>query len=173
MSPFRRVYITGFMGCGKTTAGKKLASALSYSFIDLDLEIERKEQRAIRDIFAISGEEYFRLTESEVLRNLHIGAHTVISTGGGTPCYRDNLLYMKETGILVYLKMTPHQLKDRLGDMTGKRPLLKDMKESEMVDYISVKLREREPYYNQATLVVDGISLDIKSLSEKIQNLFI
>jgi shikimate kinase len=173
MSPFRRVYITGFMGCGKTTAGKKLASALNFSFIDLDLEIERKEQRAVREIFAKSGEEYFRLSESEVLRNLDITSDTVVSTGGGTPCYRDNLLYMKQTGILVYLKMTPHQLSARLGDNTGRRPLLKDLKESELVDYISIKLREREPFYNQANLVADGISLDIKSLSDKILTFFI
>lgn len=172
MPPFRRVYITGFMGCGKTTAGKRLAAALDFSFIDLDFEIERKEQRAIRDIFATSGEEYFRLTESEVLRNLDIRADTVVSTGGGTPCYRDNLLYMKQTGILVYLKMTPLQLRDRLGDLTGKRPLLKDLKESEMIDYISVKLRERESFYNQATVIIDGADLDIKSLSSKLKGFF-
>lgn len=172
MFPFRRVYITGFMGCGKTTAGKKLAEALSFSFIDLDLEIERKEQKAISEIFATSGEEYFRLAESEALRNLEIGTDTVVSTGGGTPCYRDNLLYMKQTGILIYLKMTPHQLKDRLGVMTGKRPLLKDLKESEMTGFIASKLREREPYYNQATIVVDGSDPDIRFLSNKVLSLF-
>jgi shikimate kinase len=79
---------------------------------------------------------------------------------------------MKQTGILVYLKMTPLQLRDRLGDLKGKRPLLKDLKESEMIDYISLKLREREPFYNQATVIIDGADLDIRSLSSKLQGLF-
>jgi shikimate kinase len=172
MTPFRRVYITGFMGCGKTTAGKKLASSLNFSFIDLDHEIEMKEKRAISEIFSDSGEDYFRKSESEVLRNLDIHADTVVSTGGGTPCHGDNLLYMRETGIVVYLKMTPLQLAGRLGDMTNKRPLLKDLKEDEMVDFISRKLKEREPFYNQATVVVDGIDLEFRSLSDMILGLF-
>ena len=173
MAPFKRVYITGFMGCGKTTAGKKLASALNFSFIDLDHEIERKEHRPIKEIFATSGEDYFRKAESASLHDLDILSDTVISTGGGTPCYGDNLHYMKETGVLVYLKMTPHQLKNRLGDLTGKRPLLKNLKESEMESYISEKLKEREPFYEQATLIIDGINLDIRSLSERVLSFFI
>jgi shikimate kinase len=173
MSPFRIVYITGFMGCGKTTAGKKLASALNFSFIDLDHEIEKKEHRPVSDIFAHSGEDYFRKAESETLRDLDIRADTVISTGGGTPCHGDNLLFMKKTGVLVYLKMTPRQLTSRLGDTAGKRPLLKDLKESELVDFITEKLKVREPFYEQATLIVDGVSLDIRLLSEKILNLFL
>jgi len=171
MAPFRRVYITGFMGCGKTTAGKKLASELKFSFIDLDHEIEHKEKRAISEIFSVSGEAYFRKSESETLRELDIVADTVVATGGGAPCHGDNLLYMKGTGIVVYIKMTPMQLADRLGDMSNKRPLLKNLKEGEMVEYISAKLREREPFYNQATIIVDGIHLDIKSLSEMIQEI--
>jgi shikimate kinase len=173
MAPFRRVYITGFMGCGKTTAGKKLASAINFSFIDLDHEIERKEQRPIREIFSLSGEDYFRKVESETLHDLDIITDTIISTGGGTPCYGDNLLFMKETGVVVYLKMTPQQLKNRLGNMAGKRPLLKDLKEIELIDYITEKLKEREPFYEQATLVVDGMNPDIKLLSDRILNLFL
>jgi shikimate kinase len=172
MFPCRRVYITGFMGCGKTTAGKKLAAALNFSFIDLDHEIEKKEQRFVREIFSDSAEEYFRRAESEALHGLDISNDTIISTGGGTPCFGDNLLYMKETGILVYIKMTPQQLMSRLGDVTGERPLLKNLKDSELADYITVKLKEREPFYNQANIVIDGMSLDIKSLSEKIIALF-
>jgi shikimate kinase len=172
MTPFRRVYITGFMGCGKTTAGKKIASALDFSFIDLDQEIERRELKPVREIFAGSGEEYFRKAESETLRDLSIKADTVISTGGGTPCFGDNLLFMKETGILIYLKMTPLQLKSRLGESADKRPLLKDLKENELFDYITAKLKEREPFYEQATLIVDGMNMDIKSLKNRIFLLF-
>jgi|WetSurMetagenome_2_1015567.scaffolds.fasta_scaffold114231_2 shikimate kinase len=173
MAPFRIVYITGFMGCGKTTAGKILASELKFSFVDLDQEIERKEQRTVAEIFEYSGEDYFRNAEASALRHLKITSDTVISTGGGTPCYCDNLSFMKETGVLIYLKMTPQQLKSRLGDMAGKRPLLKDLKESEMVTYISNKLKEREPFYNQATMVVDGMNLNIKSLRDSVLSVFI
>lgn len=172
MSTIRRVYITGFMGCGKTTAGKKLASVLNFSFIDLDQQIEDLEQRPIEEIFKSSGEDYFRKVESDTLQSLDIKADTVISTGGGTPCYRNNLIFMKETGVLVYLKMTPLQLKGRLGEMTGRRPLLKDLKNSELEEYIARKLKERERFYNQATLIVDGMNPDIRKVSEEILNLF-
>jgi shikimate kinase len=172
MSPFRRVYITGFMGCGKTTAGKKLASVLNFSFTDLDNEIEKKEQRTISEIFAVYGEAYFRNAEAEALRDLEVKNDTVISVGGGTPCFGDNLLYMKETGVLVYIKMTPAQLVSRLDDPKGKRPLLKGLKESELVKYVTEKLKDREPFYNQAAIVVDGMSLDIKSLGDRILTFF-
>jgi shikimate kinase len=169
MSRFRKIYITGFMGCGKTTAGRKLAAELNFSFIDLDHEIERREKRSIEEIFSHSGEEYFRKAESAALHEMDIMTDTVISTGGGTPCFGDNLSFMKETGVLIYLKMTPLQLKSRLDDQKENRPLLKGLKESEMINYITRKLRERGTFYEQATIVVDGMDLDIKSLSYKIR----
>jgi shikimate kinase len=173
MAAFRKVYITGFMGCGKTTAGMKLASVLNFSFMDLDEQIVRREQRPISEIFEESGEPYFRKVESETLNTLNIRSHTVISTGGGTPCYGNNLQFMKETGVLVYLKMTPLQLSHRLGRKSGNRPLLKGLAKNELEDYIAEKLKEREPFYNQATLVVDGQNPDIKMLGEAILNLFV
>jgi shikimate kinase len=171
MIRYRRVYITGFMGCGKTTAGKKLAAEMQFSFIDLDHEIERREQRRIEEIFTLSGEEYFRKAESAALHELDIMADTVISTGGGTPCFGDNLTFMKETGVLIYLKMTPLQLKNRLEDQKESRPLLKGLKDSEMINYIARKLKERGTFYEQASIVVDGMTLDIKALSKEVLSL--
>jgi shikimate kinase len=173
MTAFRRVYITGFMGCGKTTAGRELASVLNFSFMDLDDQIERREQKPVSEIFEKLGEDYFRKVESETLNTLNISAHTVISTGGGTPCFGNNLTYMKETGVLVYLKMTPLQLSRRLGGMTGKRPLLKGLAKDELEKYIAGKLKEREPFYNQSALVIDGLNPDIRLLGEAIMNLFV
>jgi shikimate kinase len=173
MTAFRKVYMTGFMGCGKTTAGRELASVLNFSFMDLDEQIEYREQRSVSEIFEKYGEAYFRKVESETLNTLNIKSDTVISTGGGTPCFGNNLLYMKDTGVLVYLKMTPLQLSHRLGPRSVKRPLLKDLAKSELEEYIAEKLKEREPFYNQATLIIDGQNPDIKMLGEAVLNLFV
>jgi shikimate kinase len=172
MAPFRRVYITGFMGCGKTTAGKKLASELGWKFIDLDHEIERRENRPVKMIFSDSGEEYFRKAESSALQGLEIVSDSIISTGGGTPCFNENLQFMHDTGVVIYLRMTPGQLKNRLAEKKGQRPLLKDLAESELTDYISGKLREREPFYLQANLVIDGPDPDLRLLAGLIPDLF-
>src|SRR5665647_886628 len=101
------VYIIGFMGSGKTTAGKKLAAALGWSFIDLDKKIEEHTGKIIPDIFSQNGEVWFRNVEAEVLRSLNELTNTVISTGGGAPCHDDNMDYMLETGFTVYIKLNP------------------------------------------------------------------
>src|SRR5664279_2631025 len=93
------VYIIGFMGSGKSTAGKKLASLLGWSFIDFDKRIEEHTGKPISEIFSQHGENYFRNLETEILKNLKAETDTVISTGGGTPCYGDNMDYMLETGL--------------------------------------------------------------------------
>ena len=111
MPKSRVVYIIGFMGCGKSTAGKKLASVLNWSFIDLDRKIEAHAGMTIPEIFSKHGESFFREVESEVLRSFQTLSEVVISTGGGTPCHGDNMDFMTETGLTLYLKMTPGQLK--------------------------------------------------------------
>lgn len=157
------------MGSGKTTAGKKLASTLGWEFIDLDKEIEHKAGKTIPDIFSASGEEYFRKLETEILTDLITEKNTIISTGGGTPCYGLNMDFMLETGLVIYIKMTPVQLKRRLEGSSGTRPLLSNKTGNELQQFISVKLAEREKYYLKASVVVDGISLNIRTLYEKIQ----
>lgn len=164
----RRVYIIGFMGSGKTTVGKKLAAELGWHFLDLDKQIELQTGRLIKDIFHFSGEDNFRKLEAETLFNLKTAGDIVISTGGGTPCYGTNLEYMKSTGLVIYLKMTPRQLKRRLEGSSGDRPLINHLSKSELLKYISDKLSEREDYYLKASLVVDGINLDIKTVSSII-----
>ena len=120
------IYIIGFMGSGKTTAGKKLASLLGWSFIDLDKRIEEYTGKTIPEIFSQNGEDYFRIIETQLLRNLKSCTKTVISTGGGTPCYIDNMDFMIETGLTIYLKLTPAELKSRLSQSKGERPLIND-----------------------------------------------
>lgn len=154
----------GFMGSGKTTLGKKLASHLNWSFIDLDERVELKAGMKIPEIFAKKGEAYFRETESEVLKNLTTETDTVISTGGGAPCYGENMDYMLRSGITVYLKMTPGQLKSRLLRSSKGRPLLKNIPVGELEDYIKQKLSEREKCYSRAELVFKRFEAEISDL---------
>ncbi|MCJ7616788.1 MAG: shikimate kinase, partial [Desulfobacterales bacterium] len=119
------VYIIGFMGSGKSTAGKKLASHLGWSFIDLDRRIEEHTGKSIPELFSKYGEDYFRDVEANVLKRLKSQTNTIISAGGGTPCHGDNMDFMLETGLTVYLKLTSVQLKYRLSESKGERPLIK------------------------------------------------
>ena len=164
------VYIIGFMGSGKTTAGRRLARHLGWDFIDLDESITSREGKPISSIFSESGEEYFRELETDTLRNLQILNNTVVSTGGGAPCSPGNLNFMKETGLVVYLKKTPGQLLGHLSRDAGKRPLLKDYKDDGLLNFINDKLSEREQFYNLADMIITGMDVDIPDLVFKIQN---
>jgi shikimate kinase len=172
MAKGRRVYIVGFMGSGKTTAGKKLASLMGWSFADLDKAIEEKEKRSINEIFSDSGEEYFRNAENVILKEFSEKQDIVISTGGGLPCSGDNMGFMNETGITVYLKLNPGQLASRLHDGTAERPLVKDLDKDSLVDFICCKLAQRESFYSKADIVIDGFNLDISKVLEQIRLLF-
>ena len=124
-----KVYLIGFMGSGKTTTGLKLASLLGWEFKDLDKNIEENTGMTIPEIFSHHGEAYFREVESRILRSVEPVKNTVISTGGGTPCYSDNMDFMLNTGLTIYLKLNAGQLKSRLSDSNGERPLIKDLSE--------------------------------------------
>jgi shikimate kinase len=171
MPQFRRIYIIGFMGSGKTTIGKRLAAGLQWAFIDLDREIEAAAGKTINEIFSESGEENFRKMEADKLQELDIKEDTVISVGGGTPCFSDNMQFMNKTGIVVYLRMTPGQLKSRLSTECDKRPLLKNINEIDRYRYISEKLSERNIYYNKASVIEDAINLNIGDLTEKLKTM--
>jgi shikimate kinase len=164
------VYIIGFMGSGKSTAGKKLASILGWSFIDLDKRIEEQTGMTIPELFSQHGEDYFRKIEAEVLKSLRSHINTVVSTGGGAPCHGDNMDYMIETGLTLYLKLTPGQLKKRLSESTGKRPLIKDLNNSELLSFIEDKLACREKWYNRAAITIEGINIDINLLHSLVKS---
>lgn len=164
------IYIIGFMGSGKSTAGRKLAAAVGCPFIDLDRKIEEVASKTIPRIFAEDGEEHFRKIESEVLKNLDTGRRLIVSTGGGTPCHGDNMDFMLQTGLTVYLKMTPGQLSKRLLDSSGERPLLKNVPDESLPRFIEEKLEQREKWYNKADLIVDGQNLNIELLGSIINS---
>jgi len=159
-----KIYIIGFMGSGKSTTGKKLASCLSWSFIDLDKKIEETAGMKIPEIFSEKGESFFRTIESETLRDLVSESNTVISTGGGTPCFDNNMDFMLESGLTVYLRLAAGQLKNRLVNSSKARPLISNIGKDELEDYIHKKLNEREKWYTKAAITVDGYETDIPAL---------
>jgi shikimate kinase len=163
------VYIIGFMGSGKSTAGRKLAATLGWSFIDLDRKIEEVAGKTIPEIFSQEGEDKFRNLETEVLRSLKSHLKTIVATGGGTPCHGDNMEFMLETGVTVYLKMSTGQLVSRLLGSTEERPVLKNIPDNKLFDFIDEKLAIREKFYNKANIVVEGINLDINNLQSIIK----
>ena len=156
------------MGCGKTTWSRKLAAHLGYDFIDLDHLLEEQAGMTIAEYFASYGEEAFRILESEVLKQTAYSNNTVISTGGGLPCFFDNMSWMNAHGKTVYIKLSPKTLVDRLEKGKAKRPLLRDKHGDELLAFITEKLAEREDYYLQSDYIADGISLSVEGLEALI-----
>lgn len=152
-----RIYLIGYMGCGKTTIGRRLAEKLKYQFVDLDAFIEKKYHKSIADIFTEFGQEHFREIEQSSLLEVSTFENTVVATGGGAPCYHNNMQLMTQTGFTVYIKLNAIQLAYRLAhSRAGKRPLIADKNGQELLDFVEEALLQREPYYNKATQTVSG-----------------
>ena len=164
------IYIIGFMGSGKTTAGKKLASLLGWKFIDLDKKIEEYTGKTITEIFSGDGEEYFREIETQLLRNLKSQTNTIVSTGGGTTCHSDNMDFMTRTGLTIYLKLTPGELQIRLSGSERGRPLIKDLEPIALQIFIEKKLAERERWYDRSDITFEGMDLDINTLLDSVKD---
>jgi len=148
-----RIFIIGYMGSGKTTVGKLLARSLSLEFIDLDAYIENKYRKTISALFAGKGEEEFRKIESQALHEVAQFEDVVISTGGGAPCYLDNMALMNQAGTTVYIKADPEELAARLQVSKTVRPLIYGKSKEELVPFITEHLAQRERYYNSAKIV--------------------
>jgi len=152
-----RIFLIGFMGSGKTHWGKQLAKQLNIPFYDLDDVISSKEKKTVAQIFAESGEEAFRVKEREVLESLIDENETmVLSCGGGTPCFFNNIERMKKYGVVVWLNTHVEVLLTRLKSEKASRPLIKNVPDSEMRTYIVRKLNERRIYYEQADAIIDN-----------------
>jgi shikimate kinase len=164
-----RIFLIGYMGAGKTTVGKKLARKLNMDFVDLDDCFEQKYKLTIPIFFNRYGEMNFRKLEREVLLDSLNLENTVISTGGGMPCYFDNMHIIQENGYSVYVQMTPSALANRLIHSKRNRPLIRDLEYPELFDHIKKHLDRREVYYKQADLVINGVSLQVDELALKIK----
>lgn len=167
-----RIFLIGFMGCGKTTLGKKLALKLNYEFIDLDQHIEERAGMSVGNYFSNHGEDAFRELESEVLKSTAYPINCIISTGGGTPCYFDNMEFMNHTGVTTYIYMTPEALAKRLAQGKHKRPLIKDMDEEQLIRFIETKLSERNTWYRRSFLSLSGINITPERLWKQLFQFF-
>ncbi|MEL6123439.1 MAG: shikimate kinase [Bacteroidota bacterium] len=150
-----RIYLIGYMASGKTTIGNLLAQEILWDFEDLDQTIEKRANLAIPELFYRYGEQAFREVEASALYSTRTAINRVISTGGGAPCYHQNMEWMKAQGLTIYLKTEPDTLVERLVDGPNRRPLVANMNEQELESYIDKHLESRRPYYEQAELVVD------------------
>lgn len=167
-----KIYLIGFMACGKTTVGAELALALGYGFVDLDRYIEAKHRKTIAQIFEADGEERFRAAEQDALGEVALlNGNFVVASGGGTPCFHGGIDAMNGTGITVYLRVEASALASRLMSGNARRPLLWQKSVEELTRYVAKTLRERERFYAQAQVVVDATCLDPHSLAQSIKKI--
>lgn len=145
-----RIFLTGYMGSGKTTLGRALAADLDVQFIDLDHYIEQRYRKTIAQLFAEKGEEGFREIERRMLHEVGEFEDVIISTGGGTPCFFDNIEFMNTQGTTIYLDVPVERLFIRLCIARSKRPLIKDKSDEELRAFIIEQLEKRAPHYSKA-----------------------
>ncbi len=158
------------MGVGKSTIGKKLSSKLGFDFIDTDSLFENRYKLNISTFFGKYGEDLFRKLENELLMSLLSHDNCVISTGGGLPCYKDSISEINDSGISVYLEMKEKVILSRLMNSKQKRPLIENLSEHELLQFITSKLSERTPYYQKAHITVPAVSLDLNNLIKRISS---
>ena len=170
-----RIILIGYMGAGKTTVGKALSKELGIIFYDLDWYIESRMRKSVAQIFAERGEEGFRVIERNMLHEVAEFEDVVISCGGGTPCFFDNMDYLNQQAQVVFLRCEPEVLKEHLLMGKGDRPLLKGKSAEELIGFIRQQLEYREPYYLKAKYTLDVSLMDnydkIKITIEKLKEL--
>lgn len=154
------IFLVGFMGCGKSYTGRTIAPMLKYDYVDMDKIIEENEGMSIKTIFEEKGESYFRQLEHQYLLNLDSQQNLVVSTGGGVPCFFNNMEIMNAKGITIYLNRTKDVVIPRLIKGMHKRPLLQGMNEEELNNFYDKKLAERSNFYEQSKLHVGNANAE-------------
>ena len=171
----KRIILIGYMGAGKTTIGRALAKELGLDFYDLDWYIENRRLKKIPQIFEELGEEGFRKIEHNMLHEVAEFEDVIISCGGGTPCFFDNIDYMNQQAQVVYLHCTPEVLHGHLLMGRVERPLIKGKSPEELISFIKEQLATREQYYTKARYTLDVTLMDnfekIKITVEKLREL--
>ena len=152
------VFLTGYMGCGKSTIARHLSRRTGMRCIDTDSEVEQREGASVVDIFRYNDEEYFRRAERAVLESIvDSGCDAVVATGGGLPVWGDNMEYMNRCGRTVYIRRTAEQIASRLSPYGRmKRPKLRGLNDVELVEFMRRGIAERSPIYERSMLIVDG-----------------
>jgi len=166
-----RIYLVGYMGAGKTTISHKLALLLGFKQFDLDDLFEQRFKITIADFFAKYDESLFRRLESLLLKETALLDDVVIATGGGTPCFYDNMEWMNRLGITIFLEMNASAIISRLHDSKKKRPLLMDKSDKEVRNYINEQLRHRNIFYSQSQLIFSALSPNITAIANEIRQI--
>ena len=163
------VFLIGYMGSGKSTVGRELAKYMDVDFIDIDKLIEKEFGAPIFDIFNDKGESFFREKEHSILTSFNFPSKSIIATGGGTPCFFDNLNFMKQKGSTLYLKLTPNELYQRL-KFQNDRPLLYNNKLN-LRDFINMQLSERQEYYHMSHYTIESDDIKIDELFKLVNKI--
>ena len=164
-----KIFLLGFMGSGKTHWGRELSQKLSIPFFDLDEQIVNSENKSINEIFEEQGEEKFRLLEKDTLHIITESRDSmVMATGGGTPCYFNNIEYMNRSGTTVWLDTPIQVLYERLLKERSHRPLLKNLSDEQIKSFIIKKFSDRKIYYEQASIIINEEPIQLDKLIEKI-----
>lgn len=166
---YDRIYFVGYMGAGKTTQSRKLARMLNWDWVDLDEVFEERYKISIANFFKKYDESLFRKLESQLLKETNRLQHTVIATGGGLPCYYDNMAWMLQHGLTIYLRISADAAMSRLLSSKKKRPVIQNKSPEELKDFIKSHMRQRNIYYTQAQLVVKAESFEVQELLQKVK----
>ena len=157
------------MGCGKSTLGKKLAKHAGLQFIDMDNYIEERNYKTVPNIFAEEGEAEFRKKERKALEELSEFNDVIIATGGGAPCFFNNMELMNKTGVTIYLNIAPEILAARLAESKTERPLIKGKTDSELLEYINKTLKKRNKFYKKAAFQITDPDISMEKVINMIR----
>lgn len=167
-----RIFLTGYMGSGKSTLGRALAKASGMGFVDLDGFIEERTHRTVKEIFESWGEDGFRMMERKLLHEVAEFDDVVVACGGGTPCFFDNMDFMNSHGITVFLDVRMVRLVERLRTARAGRPLIAGKSHDELLNFVLAGLEKRLPFYRKAHLRIDGGKLeDASQIEETVREL--
>lgn len=167
----KNVFLIGYMGVGKTTIGKKLANRLGLEFVDLDAVIEQDQKQNISEIIRTQGEKHFREIEEEKLIEISKKNNLLISTGGGTPCFHNNMDVILENGVSIYLKMDEKSLVNRLEKNTESRPLIAGKNRMELEAFVTQHLQERKSHYERADLQFEMLNVNAARLNDLVEEI--
>jgi shikimate kinase len=169
----KRIFLVGFMGAGKTTLGKALAQRLNLSYIDTDFYIENRYRKKVSAIFAAEGEKQFRHIEHRMISEIAEFEDIVVSTGGGLPCFYDNMHIMNQAGLTVFVDVSVNELAARLENSITVRPVLQGRSGVELRSFIAEKLNERSLFYKQAKICFDANVMktewDLNTLTDDLE----
>ena len=163
-----RIYLVGYMGAGKTTAARRIAQRLGWEVADTDALFEEKYRISVNDFFNKYDEALYRKLESQVLKSTESLENVVVSTGGGTACFFDNMEWMNQHGLTVFMRISPKAAVDRVVHSRHKRPLVEGKSEEELVEFVNRHYAERLPFYEQAAITVKAEDLDLEGIAQML-----